>query len=136
MFSKTGRISYERLHVLQRKDDILNPQEKKRYLSAATTEMDDLVFSALIQEHQFAEKIQSFKNRNENNMLYLKAKDDEDLERAKIKKIKKEPQPFDFMESRFNFHTPKVQTASRRSTRTSTRLQASTTRNTRQYSRN
>lgn len=43
MYSKTGRALYEKLHILRKKDEILDPSPKRRLNLNPTAEMDDLV---------------------------------------------------------------------------------------------
>ena len=43
MYSKTGRILYEKLHILRKKDEILNPEVKKHNVLSTAAEMDELV---------------------------------------------------------------------------------------------
>jgi hypothetical protein len=43
MYSKIGRVLYEKMHILRKKDEILNPEQKKRPKAAHLNEMDDLV---------------------------------------------------------------------------------------------
>lgn len=43
MYSKTGRALYEKLHILRKKDEILEAGTKRRKLLNPASEMDDLV---------------------------------------------------------------------------------------------
>lgn len=46
MYSKTGRVLYEKMHILRKKDEILNPQASKKLLRTSDQEMDELVPAA------------------------------------------------------------------------------------------
>jgi hypothetical protein len=45
MYSKIGRVLYEKMHILRKKEEILYPERKKRPTPAHLNEMDDLVRS-------------------------------------------------------------------------------------------
>ena len=43
MYSKTGRVLYEKMHILRKKDEILNPESRRKNLPGMASEMDELV---------------------------------------------------------------------------------------------
>ena len=60
MFSKAGRVSYERFHILQKKDDILNEPERPRHFSQHNSPLDKI-------DNGFGNKLH--KNRNSENNI-------------------------------------------------------------------
>ena len=107
MYSKTGRVLYEKMHILRRKDEILNPQASHKLLRSADQEMDELVGPAQ-QELHFTEKIRSLRTKEDalKPLHKLPAEDRAALARRHAPRPRL--QPFDKMESRFHFFSQKV----------------------------
>jgi GMP synthase PP-ATPase subunit len=43
MYSKTGKVLYEKMHILRKKDEILHPEIRKHNVVSTANEMDELV---------------------------------------------------------------------------------------------
>ena len=48
MFSKAGRVSYERYHILQKKGDILYEQDKPKVVSQFISVIDKMVTAIIM----------------------------------------------------------------------------------------
>lgn len=108
MYSKTGKGLYEKMHILRKKDEILNPDNYKKVLKREGHEMDKIVNCGLSEEQHFTDKIKALRASNEEVKPQVKSSIEEKNSMFRKKIVSNKVQPFDKMESRFHFFTQKV----------------------------